>query len=127
MTFLRVEVLSATSAPDGAPSGFTCPRCGGSMWEGAGEALAFQCRIGHKLTLGGMLAEHGASRRAKLIEAGSLLAEAAALNRRIASYAGRRGHALAAARLDNEATILEQQSIQVMRLARTVVLDRSQA
>jgi two-component system chemotaxis response regulator CheB len=121
------ETLSAREAPNGSPSGFTCPRCGGSMWEQSDLPLAFQCRIGHRLTLGGMLAEHGASRRAKLVEAGRLLAEAAALNRRIAGYAEQHGHGVAAARLQHEAVILEHRSSEVMRLALALLVEPSQA
>jgi hypothetical protein len=97
------------------------------MWETTGEALGFQCRIGHKLSLGAMLAEHGACRRGKLVEAGRLLAEAAALNRRIARYAQERGHALAAERLRHEAESLEQRSSEVMRMAISVLVDATQA
>jgi hypothetical protein len=92
-----------------------------------GERLTFQCRIGHKLSLAAMLAEHGASRRGKLVEAGRLLAEAAALNRRVAEYAQARGHALAAERLHDEADALQQRSSEVMRMAMAVLVDPTQA
>jgi two-component system chemotaxis response regulator CheB len=127
VTSVQPDPLSATDPPDGAPSGFTCPRCGGSIWETAGEALHFQCRIGHKLSLSAMLAEHGACRRGKLVEAGRLLAEAAALNRRIAGYAHDHGHALAARRLQEEAEAMEQRSTEVMRMAISVLADPTQA
>ena len=127
MTVVKPETLTPSEAPDGFPSGFTCPRCGGSMWETGGEPLGFQCRIGHKLSLGAMLAEHGACRRAKLVEAGRLLAEAAALNRRIAGYAQERGHTLSAERLHHEANALEQRSGQLMRMAISVLVDSTQA
>lgn len=127
MTIVNRETLTASAAPEGVPSGFTCPRCGGSMWETAGEPLGFQCRIGHRLSLAAMLAEHGACRRAKLVEAGRLLAEAAALNRRIGVYAQERGHNLAAERLRHEADALEQRSSEVMRMAISVLADSAQA
>jgi two-component system, chemotaxis family, protein-glutamate methylesterase/glutaminase len=127
VTFIKPDRVSPTEAPDGAPSGFTCPRCGGTIWEMPGESLAFQCRIGHKLSLGGMLAEHGASRRGKLVEAGRLLAEAAALNRRVAQYAAERGHKLAAERLQDEAAALDERSGEVMQLAGSVLVDPTQA
>ena len=123
MTVVKPEQLSAVDAPDGPASGFTCPWCGGSIWETTGESLSFQCRIGHKLSLGGMLADHGASRRRKLVEAGRLLAEAAALNRRVAHYAEERGHTFAAARLEQEAAALEQRSSEVMQLAVSGLID----
>jgi two-component system chemotaxis response regulator CheB len=127
VTSVKRDALSPSEVPGGAPTGFTCPRCGGSMWETTGEALGFRCRIGHELSLGAMLAEHGACRRGKLVEAGRLLAEAAALNRRIAGYAQERGHALAAERLQHEAGSLEQRSSEVMRMAISVLVDATEA
>jgi two-component system, chemotaxis family, protein-glutamate methylesterase/glutaminase len=127
VTVFKPDPVSPTDAPDGAPSGFTCPRCGGSMWELPGESLGFQCRIGHKLSLGGMLAEHGTGRRAKLVEVGRLLAEAAALNRRVAQYAVERGHKLAAERLQEEAAALDERSSEVMQMAVSVLVDPTQA
>jgi hypothetical protein len=97
------------------------------VWETSGESLAFRCRIGHKLSLGAMLAEHGAGRRAKLVEAGRLLAEAAALNRRVAEYAAERGHRLAAERLQDEAAALDERSSEVMQMAVSVLVDPAQA
>jgi two-component system, chemotaxis family, protein-glutamate methylesterase/glutaminase len=127
VTIVKPETLTPSEAPDGAPSGFTCPRCGGSMWETPGQTLGFQCRIGHRLSLGGMLAEHGAIRRGKLIEAGRLMAEAAALNHRIASYAQERGHALAAQRLHQEAEVLEHRSAEIMQMASAVLAEPPEA
>jgi hypothetical protein len=97
------------------------------MWELGGDSLAFRCRFGHQLSLGGMLAKHGAYRRAKLIEAGRLLAEAAALNRRIAQYAHEQGHSISASRLDLEAAALDQRADDVLRLAATVLVEPTQA
>jgi hypothetical protein len=74
-----------------------------------------------------MLAEQGASRRGKLVEAGRLLAEAAALNRRVARYAHEQGHKIAAARLEQEAAALERRSSEVMQLAVSVLIDPSEA
>lgn len=97
------------------------------MWETSSETLGFQCRIGHKLSLAAILAEHGTWRRGKLVEAGRMLAEAAALNRRVAAFAQERGHALAAQRLHQEADALEQRSSEVMRMAISVLVDPTQA
>jgi hypothetical protein len=102
---------------DGA-TGFTCPRCGGGIWEVvlAGD-LAFQCRIGHKLSLSAMLGEHGANRREAVSAAARYLAEAAALNRRVAAWARTRDHGVAASRLESEATALDQRSADLLRIA----------
>src|SRR5919201_1061859 len=119
------DTLSPGPPPGGPPSGFTCPQCGGAMWE-VGDPLGFQCRIGHHLSLGGMLAEHGTYRRAKLIEAGRLLAEAAALNRRVARHAHEHAHTSAALQLDLEAAALDQRAEEVLRLAEAGLVEPSQ-
>jgi hypothetical protein len=97
------------------------------MWELGGGLLAFRCRIGHELSLAAMLAEHGAVRRARLVEAGRLLAEAAALNRRVAQYAHEHGHTLAASQLDLEAAALDQRAEEVIRLAASALVEPRQA
>jgi hypothetical protein len=125
---LKHHALKPDEPPPGFPTAFTCPRCGGTIWEETltEDTLAFRCRIGHELSLAGMLAEHGAVRRTKLVEAGRLLAEAAALNGRIASWARERGHSVVADRLDQEAAALTQRADEVMRIAASVLLDQTE-
>ena len=102
---------TAAGEPGEPTSGFTCPRCGGVLWElAAPDELAFKCRIGHTLSLAAMLAEHGAQRRLAVAAARRHLAEAAALNRRVARWARERGHGRAAAQLEDEALALNSAS-----------------
>jgi hypothetical protein len=109
--------LPVTSLSDSA-TGFTCPRCGGSVWEDApSESLAFHCRIGHQFSLAAMLAEHGSRRGEALSSAWRYIAEAAALNRRIADWARTHEHVVAAIRLDREAEVLERTAEALQRLA----------
>jgi two-component system chemotaxis response regulator CheB len=108
---------------DKPPSGFTCPRCGGTLWENGGShVLAFRCRIGHQLSLGSMLAEHGARRRESVSAAARHLAEAAALNRTVARWAREQNHAPSAARLESEAALLDARARDLMRLAASALL-----
>ena len=103
-------------APHNAASGFTCPECGGALWELVIEdVLAFRCRIRHTFSLAAMLARHAAQRRQSVAAAGRLLAEAAALNRRVAAWARDHGHSSAAAQLDDEATVLDDQSADLLQ------------
>jgi two-component system, chemotaxis family, protein-glutamate methylesterase/glutaminase len=103
--------------PHELPSGFMCPRCGGALWEvAAADQLGFQCRIGHAFSLRAMLAEHSAERRRAVSGARRQLAEAAALNRRIARWAREHGHNLAAAQLEAEATTLDKSSVDLLHL-----------
>src|ERR687885_3017991 len=110
------------SRPEGAPTGLTCPRCGGAIWEQASaESLRFRCRIGHELSLGAMLAEHGIRRRARLAAAGRQLAETAELNRRVAQWAREHGHPESAERLEREAAVLDEQAEAGLRLATSLL------
>jgi two-component system, chemotaxis family, protein-glutamate methylesterase/glutaminase len=114
------------SRPEGPPTGLTCPQCGGAVWEQASaDTLLFRCRIGHQLSLGGMLAEHGLRRRTCLAAAGRQLAETAELNRRVAQWARAHGHVPAAQRLEQEAAALDQQAEAVLRLATAALLPTS--
>jgi two-component system, chemotaxis family, protein-glutamate methylesterase/glutaminase len=109
--------------PEGPATGFTCPQCGGALWEQpSADALVFRCRIGHELSLGRMLAEHGLRRRARLSAAGRQLAETAELNRRVAEWARDRGHAAAAERLAEEARALDEQAEAVLGLATSALV-----
>ena len=90
--------------PDGAASGYVCPRCGGALWEqGAGEGLEFECRIGDRFTAAQMWIEHSAARNRALKHAALALAENAALARRLVEWARARGDGDLAARLEVEA------------------------
>jgi two-component system chemotaxis response regulator CheB len=114
------------SRPEGAPTGLTCPQCGGAIWEQANaDSLLFRCRIGHQLGLGAMLAEHGIRRRARLVAAGRQLAETAELNRRVAAWARERGHLESAERLEREALVLDEQAETVISLATSALVPAS--
>jgi two-component system, chemotaxis family, protein-glutamate methylesterase/glutaminase len=42
----------------GSPSGYTCPECGGSLWEmNDTHARRYRCRVGHAFTAGTLLAD----------------------------------------------------------------------
>jgi two-component system chemotaxis response regulator CheB len=73
----------------GEPSAFTCPDCGGTLWEVRdGELLRFRCRVGHIYSPTAMLdAEAEANERA-LWAAIRSLEESAAVSRRIAEKTG---------------------------------------
>jgi two-component system chemotaxis response regulator CheB len=70
----------------GPPSGFTCPECGGALWElENGKIVRYRCHVGHSYSVQG-LTEH----QSQLVEdamwtALRALEETAALRRRIAA------------------------------------------
>jgi hypothetical protein len=91
-------------SPNGGTSGFVCPRCGGAIWERRdGDSTAFECRIGDRFSEAEMWIEHCTARNRALLTAARALAENAALARRLAASAERRGDTGVAARLVEEA------------------------
>ena len=90
--------------PTNGASGFVCPRCGGALWErGDGTSTSFECRVGDRFSEAEMWIEHSAARNQALLVAARALAENAALARRLAASAERRGDSAVAARLEQEA------------------------
>jgi two-component system chemotaxis response regulator CheB len=102
-------------------SGFTCPECGGAVWERAdGPSVEFECRVGHLYPAGAMLVEHETAREAALWTALRLTAEHAALRRRLADLSRQRGLSRAATRFEAEAAEADQD---VERLRRMIEAD----
>ncbi|MCY1060583.1 chemotaxis protein CheB [Nannocystis sp. SCPEA4] len=69
--------------PAGTPSAYTCPECGGALWEAPerGKLLRFRCHIGHGFTAEALLAEQGSKLEGALWGALRALEENAALYR----------------------------------------------
>ncbi|MDC0668383.1 chemotaxis protein CheB [Nannocystis sp. ncelm1] len=69
--------------PAGTPSAYTCPECGGALWEAPerGKLLLFRCHIGHGFTAEALLAEQGSKLEGALWGALRALEENAALYR----------------------------------------------
>lgn len=91
-----------TSDPrvDGVPSVFTCPDCGGTLWESDEEGfLRFRCRTGHSYNSNSMLAVQRDSIEQSLWSAVRVLEERADLLRRIGKRARDRGDVRMAERL----------------------------
>src|SRR5829696_3840107 len=95
-------------------TGFTCPQCGGALWEQQdGESGKFICRIGDTFSALELWIEHCDTRNRALKVASRELAENAALARRLAAWARERGDARMASRLDEEAASEDQAYEQV--------------
>jgi two-component system chemotaxis response regulator CheB len=101
----------------GPPSPFTCPECGGALWQSSeDELLQFQCHIGHRyggeslVTAQSEALDHalGAGLRA--------LEENAELRRRMARHARDRGMAAIAAGYDQHAAESEQRAGVIRRV-----------
>jgi two-component system, chemotaxis family, protein-glutamate methylesterase/glutaminase len=77
--------LHVEHRPDGPPSGFTCPECGGSLWELQDGALnRYRCRVGHTYSEDAMVEAQGDAVEAALWTALEVLEERGELLERIA-------------------------------------------
>lgn len=95
----------------GTPSAFTCPECGGTLWELHDEGLArFQCRVGHAFSLDSLVWENAEQLEAALWTALRALEESHSLKHRVAERAYRHGHTSRAARFEMEAKKLRQRA-----------------
>lgn len=104
--------------PDGSPSGYVCPECGGALWKhGEDGSPAFECRIGHRFEAALLWVEHCAARNRAIRSAARALAENAALARELAVWTRGQGNGAAAARLEEEAVEEDRLSDQVRRMA----------
>lgn len=98
---LNQEVRIAEMEPDafdetkhlGAPSVFSCPECGGVLWEiKDGNLLRYRCRVGHALSAESVLAEQTEVVEKALWSALKTLEEKESLSHRLARQAQERGN-----------------------------------
>jgi two-component system chemotaxis response regulator CheB len=87
----------------GTPSAFSCPECGGVLWEiQDGDLLRFRCRVGHAFSVESVLAEQSDALEEALWVALKTLQESADLAQRLAQQAHRRGQEWLAKRFDEK-------------------------
>src|SRR5438270_12135412 len=95
---------ASAAAQAGEPSEFTCPECGGTLWEQQeGDLLRFRCRVGHAYSVESLLAEQREALEAALWGAVVALEERADLANRLAGRMEDRGRAHRAGRYVREA------------------------
>jgi CheR methyltransferase, all-alpha domain len=101
--------------------GFSCPDCNGVLWAiQDGGLQRFRCRVGHAWSPESLLIRQSEALEAALWIALRSLEERAALARRLAEPARRRGHTITATRFEEQASEAQQAA----RVVRTVLLDR---
>jgi two-component system, chemotaxis family, protein-glutamate methylesterase/glutaminase len=95
----------------GPPSAFTCPECGGSLWElEDGKLLRFRCHVGHGFTADALSTQQDEELEHTMWTALRALEEHAALRRRMAAHAERVGRFVTARELEARAKDAERRA-----------------
>ena len=85
---LREETEPAEMADGGPPSPFTCPECGGALWESnGGPILQYRCHVGHAFSEQALEQEQGNDVTRALVSALRALEERVVLVRRLGETA----------------------------------------
>ena len=77
--------------PPGDSSVYSCPACGGVLWELDDDPLRYRCRVGHAYTAESAVEAQGGSVETALWAALRALQERAELSERLAARVGGRG------------------------------------
>jgi two-component system chemotaxis response regulator CheB len=108
---------AAEIAQPGEMVSFSCPECGGTLWETeAGGTVSFRCRVGHAYTLNNLLVRHGEAVERALWSAYRALEERAAMSRRVSRRLADRGREESAARFERQAAISASQADELKQL-----------
>jgi two-component system chemotaxis response regulator CheB len=93
----------------GEVSVFTCPECGGSLWQVDDAGLVrFRCHVGHAYNGEALIAEQSEALEAALWTAVRTFREKSVLGRQLASAERGKGNAKSAARFEDQAVLAEQ-------------------
>jgi two-component system, chemotaxis family, protein-glutamate methylesterase/glutaminase len=93
----------------GQVSVFTCPECGGSLWQfGQTRLTQFRCHVGRAYNGEALLAEQSEALEAALWTAVRTFKEKMVLSRQLAAQEGARGQEAVASRFDEQADQAEQ-------------------
>ena len=96
---------------------FTCPECGGAMWQVDEKALTrFRCHTGHVYYGEGLLEEQSEILEAALWTAVRAFREKAILAEQLALTERGRGRAQAATRFEEESTVARRHAAVIQRL-----------
>jgi two-component system chemotaxis response regulator CheB len=103
---------SATESPEGgAPSVYSCPECGGVLWNtGPDDLPRFVCRVGHAYDPESLLAEEQMASEKQMWAALRSLEERASLARKLLIRARALGHSAAEKRFASHLADTERQA-----------------
>ncbi len=120
---MDLRVIESPEEHPGQPSAFSCPDCGGVLWQiDDGDLVRYRCRIGHGWTTDGLANEQIDTLDAALWTALRALEESAALSHQLAQRLERRGNAALVERyLENARTARQRAALvrQVLLSGRT--------
>jgi two-component system chemotaxis response regulator CheB len=112
----------------GPPSGFTCPECGGALWElRQGRLVKFRCHVGHSYTADGLVAEQTRDLESALWTALRALEESAGLRRRMARRARGGSYPAVAADYEKQAEEAEARAAVIRKVLTTDDMRRESA
>jgi two-component system chemotaxis response regulator CheB len=100
----------------GQVSTYTCPECGGSLWQVDGAGLVrFRCHVGHAYDGEALLAEQGEALEAALWTSVRTFREKAVLTRQLAAHERGKGNQAGAERYGEQAVQAEQYADLILR------------
>ncbi|HCI80740.1 MAG TPA: chemotaxis protein CheB [Ktedonobacter sp.] len=95
----------------GNPSAYSCPECGGVLWEiQEGELVRYRCRVGHAFSMDSMLAGQSEALEDAIWVAFKIVQEQAAMARRVAEQMEAKGRTYLARRYEERQRDSEQRA-----------------
>jgi len=117
-----------SGGPGGTPSPYSCPECGGALWElQEGTLTRFQCHVGHRLSEGSLLSAHADAVEAALWTALRALEEQASLHQRLVVRAQSRGAQALAEISEQQARDIEARADVIRQVLLGPGMERSKA
>lgn len=118
-TEMQDEDTLASNERLGTPSAFSCPECGGVLWElQNGDLVRFRCRVGHAFSIESVMAAQTEQLEAALWTALKTLEESASLSHRMAQRAHNHGREWLARSFQQQAHNAEQRAITIRQVLR---------
>ncbi len=111
----------------GSPSPYSCPECGGVLWEiQDGELLRFRCRVGHAFSIDSMMAEQSDAIEEAMWTALKVLEEQVSISRKMAVQSRQNGRMRMAQRFEERQREAEKRVdllVSALRKSETTIPD----